>query len=52
MNDNLITEGLTEEQHSERVMAWVKEKLFLLEERQSRSVAEKNLYEQFKREIA
>lgn len=52
MNDNQLGEGLTEEQHSERVMAWIKEKLYILEERAERSQIEKNMFEQFKREVA
>lgn len=45
-------ELMTAEQQGEKVINWIREKVNLLEERSSRSIYDKNIFEQFKREVA
>lgn len=51
LSDYRITETWTEELQAERVINWIKEKLQLLENRSSKSIVDKNIFEQFKREV-
>lgn len=53
LTDYRTNEAWTAEQQAERVIKWIKEKLALLESRAeaSKSVLDKNTFEQFKREV-
>lgn len=42
----------TAEQQGEKVISWIVEKIHLLEEKSKQSIQDKNVFDQFKREVA
>ena len=51
LTDYNSNDAWTAEQQAERVIKWIKEKLALLESRASNSIVDKNMLDQFKREV-
>ncbi len=51
LSDSSYSEAWSKELQSEKVFIWIKDKLKLLEERSPLSIVDKNIFEQFKREV-
>lgn len=51
LSDQSYSESWSKELQSDKVFQWIKEKLKLLEERSTLSIVDKNIFEQFKREV-